>query len=421
VSLYIRGSRGDSNLKSIPIAVLILDELDEMDEKQIWLALERLSGHKEKSVWSISTPTIPKRGVHKMFLQGTQEHYMFKCPHCGRMTELLFPDCLEIHGETISDPLVKTSFLKCKECQHRLNHETKDKWLSPENCDWVSTATCDESHRSFYIPQLYSYAMSPGEIAQAHFRGVGDEAALVEFYNSKLGLPYVPDGGQVTDEEIENCIKRYTKNDSRPKVGGQRLITMGVDQGKVNNICVVEFFPQVDGIDINAESKAKLLWEGKRDSHDFSELDRLMREWQVLACVIDAEPQINDARRFARRFPGYVWLCRYRRGVTGKELQESDADSGAPMLTVDRTNWLDASMGRFHSGRLYLPMDTSLEFKEHIKNLVRTYDRDNMGNAKATYLNNGPDHFGHALNYAEMALPMAAGVAISTDITDKVV
>ena len=29
-------------------------------------------------------------------------------------------------------------------------------------------------------------------------------------------------------------------------------------------------------------------------------LDDLMREWQVLACVVDADPNINDARRFAR-------------------------------------------------------------------------------------------------------------------------
>lgn len=418
VSLYIRGSRGDSNLKSIPVAVLILDELDEMDEKQIWLALERLSGHKEKSVWSISTPTIPKKGVHKLFLQGTQEHYRFKCPHCSKWTELTYPDCLEICGETITDPEVKKSFLKCRECEHKLDHETKDLWLA--SAKWESTYQCDPDHRSFYINQLYSYAMTPGEIALAYFRGVGDEAALVEFHNSKLGVPYIPDGGQVTDEEIDSCIGNYAKNDSRPEVGSERLIVMGVDQGKLNHIVVMEYWSTGSGIDINAVTKGKLLWEGKRDASDFRELDRLMAEWQVRACVIDAEPQINDARRFARRFPGYVWLCRYRRGVTGKELQETDADSGSPIITVDRTNWLDASLGRFHSKRIILPVDTSLEFKENVKNLVRTYERDEHGNAKAVYLNTGPDHFGHAFNYAEMALPLAAGIVSGEEFTAKV-
>jgi len=45
-----------------------------------------------------------------------------------------------------------------------------------------------------------------------------------------------------------------------------------------------------------------------------------MRDWQVLACVVDADPNINDARRFARKFRGYVWLTRYRRGQTAKEI-----------------------------------------------------------------------------------------------------
>ena len=43
-----------------------MDEMDEMDQRAIWLALERLSGHVEKSVLAISTPTLPKYGVHKL-------------------------------------------------------------------------------------------------------------------------------------------------------------------------------------------------------------------------------------------------------------------------------------------------------------------------------------------------------------------
>jgi len=279
---------------------------------------------------------------------------------------------------------------------------------------------CDDDHRSFYINQLYSYAMAPWEIAQAHFHGLGDEAAMVEFHNSKLGLPYIPEGGQVTDEELKVAVHNYRKNDQRPTSPG-RLITMGVDQGTWNHICIVEYFVKDGRFDINAEAQAKLLWEGKRDASDFKELDRLMREWQIMGCVIDAYPQINDARRFARRFPGYVWLCTYPRGVPGKELQEADADSGAPIVKVDRTNWLDASQGRFHSDRIALPIDVSLEFKENIKAPIRTYERDELGNAKAVYLNTKPDHFAHALNYAEIALPLSAGVVTSADITDRVV
>ena len=178
VNLYIRGSRGDSNLKSIPVSVLILDEADEMDQRAIHLALERLSGQLHKLVFSLSTPTIPKFGIHKLYLQGSQEHFYFKCPLCGRLTELIFPDCLEICGESITDPDVKRSFIKCKECEGKLNHQTKPEWL--RGAKWEPTVTVDEDHRSFYINQMYSYTVSPPELALAYFRGVGDEAAMVD-------------------------------------------------------------------------------------------------------------------------------------------------------------------------------------------------------------------------------------------------
>jgi len=419
VNLYIRGSRGDSNMKSVPASVLILDEADEMDQKQIWLALERLSGQKKKTVFSLSTPTIPNYGIHKLFLQGTQEHFYFICPHCGRHTELIYPECLEICGETITDPNVRRSYIKCKECKQKLEHEEKPIFLKTAN--WESSVTgVDEDHRSFYVNQLYSYTVNPGELALAYFRGVGDEAAMVEYHNSKLGLPYIPDGGQVTESEIDNAIRPYFKENQRPQIGSSSTIVMGVDQGKMNHVVIVEFTLAGVG-DLNAVAFAKVLAELKLPGDDFTTLDPLMREWQIKAAVIDADPQINDARRFARRFPGYAYLCRYRRGVSGKEMQVAEEDSGAPIVTVDRTNWLDASLGRFHSDRVHLPADTSLEFKDHLKAMVRTYEKDDQGNPKAIYLNTGPDHYAHAFNYAEIALPLAAGIVAGGDVNDKVI
>ncbi len=407
VNLYIRGSRGDSNLKSVPVSCLILDELDEMDQKQIWLALERLSGHIEKNVWAISTPTVPKYGIHKLFKQGTQEHWMFRCPHCSKHTELIWPDCMEIIGESVEDRRCVESFLKCKECGHKLEQKMKPEFFKtgfwePQNSD------CDNDHRSFYVNQLNSFTVSPGEIVKAYFRGLLDEAACTEFNNSKLGMPYVGEGAQLTSVIIDQNIKNHTKEDKRPVIGKERLITMGIDQGKWNHIVVMEWFIPEPGKDLNMAAKGKLLWEGKVLGSEFDRLDNLMTEWQVLACVIDADPEINEARRFARRFPGYVTLCRYRRGITGKEISLQEDELGTPFATVDRTNWIDATLGRYHSQRISLPRDTSREYKEHLKNLVRTYIKDDSGNPVAKYIDTGPDHFAHAQTYAEIALPLAA-------------
>lgn len=419
-NLYIRGSRGDSNLKSIPVSDLILDEVDEMEQKAYLLALERLSGQLEKHVWAISTPTIPDFGIHKLFQGSTQEHFFFKCPHCGRRTELVWPECIEIIGETVYDPRCKESYLKCKECNHKLEHEAKLEFL--KDATWEPTNhAADSERRGFYINQLYSYTVSPAEIVVAHHRTLGDEAAAKEFSNSKLGLPFLGEGAQITDDMLDRCLKNHTRNDPRPEVGGKRLITLGADQGKLGYISVCEWLlPNYDR-DINAVAICKLLWFGKFGEEDWGILDELMREWQVLAAVVDADPNINEARRFARRFWGYVWLSRYRKGSTAREITIAEADT-APIAQVDRSNWLSCSMGRFKTDppRIMLPRDISLEYRGHLKNVVRTYEKDEFGNPKLIYVSTGPDHFTHSLTYAEIALPLAAAITENQDITRSV-
>ena len=414
VPLYIRGSRGDSNLKSVPVSYLILDEMDEMDQRAIWLALERLSGHVKKSVFAISTPTLPKYGVHKLYLKGTMEEWVFQCPHCGKWTELVWPDCVEIRGEDVNDPKCNLSFLKCKECQHKLEHTIKPEWL--KSAKWhVTNPEADDDHRSFHVNQLYSYTVDPGELVIAYFRGLGDEAANVEFHNSKLGHPYIPEGGQIDDDMLDACLSNYTTQETRPTESG-RLIVMGVDQGKWHNIEITEYFFDTYSHDLNVAATAKVLWTGKILEDEFHRLDELMREWQVMHCVIDPDPQINDARRFARRFPGYVTLCRYRRGQAGKEISIQEDELGTPMATVDRTNWLDAALGRFRSKRILLPRDISREYREQLKCPIRTYERDEIGNPIAKYVETGPDHFAQARCYSEIALPLAASYVTNKDI-----
>ena len=420
-NLYIRGSRGDSNLKSIPVSELILDEVDEMDQDQVWLALERLSGQLTKNVWAISTPTVPNHGVSKLYEPSTQEHFMFKCPRCSKITELVWPDCIEIIGETVSDKRCHESYLKCKECKGRLEHKDKPDWL--KDAKWTPTnPDGDPDYRGFHINQMYSFTVTPGEMVIGYHRGLGDEGAMAEFHKSKLGLPFIPDGGQVSDDQLDRAVKSHTKEDPRPVRGGQRLITMGVDQGDWLHIELDEWFFDALGPDLNAQAFAKVVWQGKFNvaaDNGWGRLDELMSEWQVLHAVVDADPNTNDARQFARRFPGYVSLCRYRRGVPQKELQVTEADEfRTQIVTVDRTSWLDIALGRFRTPepRIALPRDINLEYRSHMKNSTRTYTKDENGNPIATYIKTGADHFAHARCYSEIALPFAASYVQGQDI-----
>lgn len=428
VSLYIRGSRGDANLKSIPVSVLILDELDEMDQSQIELALQRLRGQPEKKVWFISTPTVPGHGVSLEYAKSTQEHFRFKCPGCGKMDEFSFPDSIKICGEDMNDPDCYRSHYQCTMCSYEYKMwRDENNFLRQDDklqtlCNtgvWQPTVTdTDPDRRGFKVNQLYSYTVSPAEIVIDWFKAQTNSFAKQEFHKSILGEPYVGEKSQVNDDMIARAVKQYSIKQLTPKPGEKRMITMGIDRGEWCNYVVCEWFYPQFCVDLNTAAECRVLDAGRFHQEDFEVYpDRLMHEWQVRACVVDMEPGPQDARRFARRFPGFVWLSKYIVGRTGKEMAIEDDGSYAPVLKSDRTNWLDVCLGRFYSNRIEIPNDLPRGFAEHIKNLVRVYEEDQDGHPYALYRNFGkPDHYGHALNYAEMALPCAAAIATNTNI-----
>ena len=58
-----------------------------------------------------------------------------------------------------------------------------------------------------------------------------------------------------------------------------------------------------------------------------------------------------------------------------------------------------------------------MEYKDHLQAPVRIYKRDKDGNPVGIYVTgNEQDHFAHARNYAEMALPLAASLMSSQDV-----
>ena len=53
-----------------------------------------------------------------------------------------------------------------------------------------------------------------------------------------------------------------------------------------------------------------------------------------------------------------------------------------------------------------------------MKALVKKPERDNNGNPTAKYINVADDHFAHANNYAEIALPLGAAMGSYRSISN---
>lgn len=416
-NLFIRGSRSRSQLKSVPASEMVFDEVDEMVQENIPLAFERMSGQEEKHAFMLSTPTIEKYGINAYFETSTQEHYFFKCPHCSRFTELIFPDCLIVTAEKVTDPSIKESHLICKDCKHPLDHKSKIDWLKDKPAGgtavWVPSFT-DRETRGFTVSQFYSMTVSPPELAVAKIKADDDKAYEQEWYNSKGGIPHTVKDARLTMLDIDACVGMHRKVDC---IQAPAMMTMGVDVGKWLHYEIDQwtFDRSIGGPDINLMATARVMSEGK--VMHFEELDTLMARFRIAFCVIDANPERRKAFEFAQRFHGRVRLCFYGNSVSGKTIIVHSDDERT--ITVDRTTWLDLSLGRIRRKKIILPVDTSLDYKNHLCSLVRVYRLDKNENPTGIYVKgNDDDHFAHARNYAEISLPLCASLMTSQDVRD---
>lgn len=406
--LYVRGSRSKTNLISIPVGRIAVDEVNKMVVSNIPLLMERMSGQISKQVWMLSTPTIPKFGISAFFEQSSQEHYFFKCPHCSRMIELTFPESAVIIGDGPYDPRVKESYYICTECKAKLIHETKDQWMTKG--EWVAKKA-GMTARGFYINQMYSRRVSPLELITQYFHAQIDPASEQEFFNSKLGLEHVVAGARIEDVNFTDCQCDYLNNCT---VSPNRIITMGVDVGTWLHFEIDEWYPgneRYPEADPHINMIPKVAFCGK--VKEFSELDNLMVQYGVHYAVVDANPERREALKFCNRFYGRASACFYGNGQKGKEIKEG---TDLPTVTVDRTSWLDTSLSRYKGKRIKLPKNLDQEYKDHLKSIVKVYEKDADGNGTATFVSVGPDHSAHARNYAEIALDMAISSGNVTDI-----
>ncbi len=104
--------------------------------------------------------------------------------------------------------------------------------------------------------------------------------------------------------------------------------------------------------------------------------------------------------------------------MTAKEIALTEDENGATVATVDRSAWLSAALGRYKTdpSRILLPADVSHEYREMMKSLVGTYERDEWGNPIYVFKDIAPDHFAHARCYSEIALPLVAMRQTNKDV-----
>lgn len=364
--LYFRGMKSRVGLKSVPIDFTIFDELDEAPQNAIDMAMERMAHSEIKRVLKLSNPTLPDYGIDKAFQETDQRYWLLKCEKCGEYTclEDTFPDCLlEINGRVIR---------ACQKCKGELN---------PSVGQWVAKRPSVTDKRGRHYSQLFSHFVDPAEILQ-QFRTTNN---LTDFYNLKIGDAWVEATNRLSVQEVLALCGNdgITSQEKGP-------CFMGIDQGKDLHVVIGKRDPR-----------------GGRIVHlgiykDWDELARLMKNFNVSRCVVDALPETRNARTFAERHPGKVFLNYYSHYQKG-----SYAWNEAQLtVSVNRTESLDASHNEIMNGMLVLPRECDIvrEFASHCHNVAKKLEEDEeTGSKRYIYVKLGADHFRHALNYEKIA------------------
>lgn len=400
--LYIRGMRSRSQLKSIPVQVMVFDERDEMSDKMVRLAVERMSGQHTKKLVELSTPLIPDHGVDLSYSLSSQDYYTFKCPSCSKRIHLEYPESLVITGESLTDPKLADSHLICFSCKAKLPHEDKVNFLAHKKFGGTGENTSAYSGRAirgFRHTQLYSMTVHPSEIAASVIRAQTDPEEEEELYNSKLALCSVLRGGQLSEKEVNE-----RRSERRQGEACGHLITTGIDVGSVFHVYVAGWtLPRVrpGGIRINDVAKKHMILAITVPTWD--ECFRICRDFKSSMTVVDAEPERRGAMSFVSQLRR-AYTCDYIYTQQGREIAVSEDEQ---LIRINRTAWMDMSLFRYRNGGVDLPSMVSQEFVSNIVAPIRKIKKDRLGNPYAVYLNSKPDHFAHAEVYAEVALPLA--------------
>jgi hypothetical protein len=404
-NLYIRGSRSRSCFKQIDVGLVVLDELDEMTDEAVGLARERLAGqHGFRQLIMLSTPHVEGTGINAQYQETNQYHFVFPCPHCSRHIEFTYPESLVVTADTLTDASISQSYYRCNRCHHALSHDAKPEFLAKGF--WVPMFP-DRPLHGYHINQMYSSAKAarPENMAQEEVRGRFNVVAKTEFYNSKLGLTYLAEGAQVTDVQINECMKKKEYLNGDLSQAKDLLVTLGIDVGQENHNVWVSgwrFNPNLSRRDITVAAEGQCLYYGT--VKNFDAIVELMRQWQPRFTVVDAQPEVKEAVALCKRFEGICYTCYYSLKKVTRDIVL--ANKSPYSVSVNRTYWLDTSLGKVKQLQMLLPNDFDLEAREHLKALLKTYRRDQEGNPVSEYVKREkqPDHYAHALNYSTIAM-----------------
>jgi hypothetical protein len=361
---------GKVTTESIPMDIVTLDEVQEMTLDQIDKVRARTGDSDIQFSLMLSTANIEGRDIHFWYLEGTQEVWHTECPHCGMFSDLSdpagnFPDKSIGYntGQWAGAPMNEYIWT-CPTCRGWIKDPQQGKLI-------VTNPGANPKTRSFLLPRTISPKMTPRKMAEAWARAkTGDQKK--SFFNRTLGRPYLdPDQIPVSMAHCLAAVEAGKKAGLRWKKSARHTY-MGIDQmGGFNAVIIKERMP--DG------RQAVVHIEAVFDNDPFARCSEMMDQFGVEMCVVEQLPNVNDARRFANKHPGRVFLAGYadlrdNQMTWGDDLTKSDKrtseeDRSRYTVTLNQYKCMQTALFRIRDGYCLFPNPDDLE-QEVIENRI---------------------------------------------------
>jgi hypothetical protein len=337
----------------------------------------------------LSKPEGPGQGIDLLFSESDQRYFLFKCPACGKYNNpvLSWPDCC-----LPRDREETTYQICCKYCAGPLD---------AHQGEWVATYPDRKDIRGYQFSRLYwTWKKDLATELMKDWKKANNNRRKKRFWTGEIGVPWAGKGEQITDAIL-------TQNQGLH--GFLHLYNcsfMGVDQGDMLHITIGHL------------EEENIVIHYFEETDDFGRLDQLMINHGVWCCVIDMKPNTHDAKKFAIRNEGFVFVADYNDGEEKVGKVEKDGVE-VPKVMINRDESLDETVEKLIDGTIILPRATAGAIMDtvwlHLKNLRKEKKEGRGGKERQCYIG-GENHFGMSTNYMRIATTlqsvMPTGLAI---------
>ena len=283
---------GRATTESIPMSMVSYDEVQEMTLAQMEKTQERLSASDLRYTLMGSTANWPDSDIHHWYKLGTRHRFMTECPACLSRKPLdeYFPDSIRWDPDAPGEGTALRGRYRYV-CPN--GHWIDD----PQRGEWVAE---DPEARviSIHFHQMLSPTISPGEIMSKYLSSTDKK----NFHNRVLGKPYLdPTEIPVTLEHMARCVEEGRRMGLSWKSSAKDTF-LGIDQMGAFSVCVIKERLR-DG------RQAVVHLEEIYSDDPFGRCDELVELYGVQAGVVEINPNYNEAKRFANRHKGKIFLC----------------------------------------------------------------------------------------------------------------